>query len=410
MTMRRRFMTGAVLVAALLAVVWFGLGRVQSQTSLSATTLSSAVTTTDGLTINLTSGSSVSSGDLLFVDREAMRVTAIVGNVASVARGVEGTQGMTHRILAKVWMGAPGRFYQNEPAGSCTAASELYAPRIVLPSGNVFDCTNGTWARRINGSEDSVGGNYAHTGEVTYQGRVFARESFDQTYFIMQDDATPKSLTDTEVNVVFGSPIGIITFREEQNKTVSSWVVDDGRLAIAGDDTTTLEGVEIVMGWTTTNEGWIVAGTSGACFTVNLTLTDISGTNELLIGWRQNEAFQDGAVYTGYSDWSLVGVNNVDGSIFGINEIQGGGTLSDDSGVNMADGETRTFKSCISATGVPTAFYTAASGTTFTQIALATGSGAKTAGDQMIPVIFFLTSGTDGPTPYINWMEVSAAP
>lgn len=253
-------------------------------------------------------------------------------------------------------------------------------------------------------------GDPVYTGDPLHSGRHLFRESFDQGYFIMQDDATPKSVTDNEMNVVFGSPIGIITYHEEVTKTASSWVIADGVLNISGDNDADNEGVEIRLGWNVTTEGWIVAQTSGACFTVNLTLGDISGTDQLLIGWVQNEAYSATNTYTAYSDWSLVGVNNVDGSIFSLAEVAGGGTLSDDSGVNMADGETRTLRSCVLANGTRTASYTAAGGSTFTAITLTNGVTAHTAGDQLLPMITFLSAGTDGADVTINWMEVSALP
>ena len=248
--------------------------------------------------------------------------------------------------------------------------------------------------------------NLSSTG-LEVHGRLMARESFDQAYFIMQDDATAKSVADNEINVVFGSPVGIITFHEEVTKTTSSWIVADGVLDIKGDNDADNEGVEIRIGWNSTNEGMLVAQTSGACFTVNLTLGDISGTDQMFIGWVQNEAYNATNTYTAYNDWSLVGVNNVDGSIFSLIEVNAGGTLSDDSTVNFADGETRTLRSCILADGTRTASYTAAGGTTFTDITLANGTTAHTAGDQLVPMITFLSTLTDGADITINWMEVS---
>ena len=96
--------------------------------------------------------------------------------------------------------------------------------------------------------------------------------------------------------------------------------------------------MEIVIGGegTSTTTGVLVAGTNGACFSVSITLTDISGTDQLGIGWRQNETFSNTGLYNTYTVWNFVGVNNVDGSIFSEQEVSEA-TDQDDSGVNWGD-------------------------------------------------------------------------
>jgi hypothetical protein len=314
--------------------------------------------------------------------------------------GTSGGLGLTcYSVQPDVWRGSLTVTPPAPGISTTGSGAEVHAtaPTVTAPTLTDAVVTAGT----LNG---------VFGGTPTFTGGHYVRESFDQGYFVMQDDATPKSVTDNEINVVFGSPVGIITYHEEVSKTLSSWIIADGVLNIQGDNDADNEGVEIRLGWNVTTDGWIVAGTSGACFTVNLTLGDISGTDQFLIGWVQNEAYNATNTYTGYSDWSLVGVNNVDGSIFSLSEVAGGGTLSDDSGVNMADGETRTLRSCITTAGVPTAEYTANGGTTFTSITITNGVTAHTAGDQLLPMITFLTAGTDGAEPRINWIQVSALP
>jgi hypothetical protein len=255
------------------------------------------------------------------------------------------------------------------------------------------------------------------TGTAAVEGRLFARDSFDQGYFVHQDDMSAKSVTDAEVNIVHGSPLGLISYREELGKTASSWLVADGTLDIKGDNTTNDEGVEIVFGGhgTVTTEGMIIAGTSGACLSASITNTDISGTDQLLIGWRQNETFTDVANYAGYTVWNVVGVNNVDGSIVSLQEVSEA-TDSDDSAVNMADGEARAFKVCISTAGVPTAYYSdalddaEATGVTYNAITMTETGSTLTAGTQLWPFLTFLAAGTDGPSPLIHWVQLEAEP
>lgn len=240
---------------------------------------------------------------------------------------------------------------------------------------------------------------------------VLLRDNFSQPHYVRTVSSTAfgaaKTLTDAATNMVLGSPLGIIQFREELAKTTSSWVDANGTLDITADNTTNDEGVEIALGDSVGGAGgWVVSrsATNGAgCFAVNFTIALIAGTDQFVIGWRKAEAFQDVAAYAGYADWSVVGINNVDGSIFSLGEVNGGGTLSDDSGVNAANGETHTLKSCIAATtGVPSAYLDGL------PITMTNSGTAKTSAIAMYPFISYLQAGgavDAGIT--INWMELT---
>lgn len=383
----------------------------EAQTTLNSTTTATAVGATDDQ-VRLASTSNVSVGDRLVIDDEGMTVRTVSSPVVTVTRG----QRKTHARGAKVWTGANARFFSDVPSGSCTATSELYTPHIVLnaPAAGrteMYDCSGGFWAKRVSGNAYAVGGDRVDYGDVTLAGRRMARDSFEQGYFIHQDDLTAKSLTDNENNIVHGSPLGLISYREELTKTVSSWVIADGTLDISADDTTDNDGVEFVFGGngSTTTEGVIVAGTSGACLSASITIADISGTDQVQIGWRQNEAFE-ATNLNAYTVWNTVGVNNVDGSIMSSQEV-GEATDTDDSGVNYADAETRLLKVCISAAGVPTAFYTAASGneSAYVPITMTETGSTLTAGVQLWPYLTYMAAGTDGADVVVNWIQLEAA-
>lgn len=304
--------------------------------------------------------------------------------------------------------------YAVATAGPSLEVLPAAAGAATTGTGNEVHATSPTITTPVLTTPDiNAGGSLdgTFTGEATFSGRLLARESFDQPHLVREEDFTAKVVTDNGVMVVFGSPVGIIKYHEEVTKTASSWVEVDGLLNIQGDNDADNEGVEIYLGDEDDQAtGWIVAGTTGLCFEVSITIGDISGTDQFLIGWRQNEAFNATNTYTSYSDWSVVGINNVDGSIFSLAEVEGGGTLSDDSGVNAADGDTRQLRSCILANGTRTAAYTANGGTTYTSITLVNGVTAHTAGDQMNPFITFLSAGTDGAEPKINWFQITALP
>ena len=245
----------------------------------------------------------------------------------------------------------------------------------------------------------------ASTG-ISVAGQVLPRESFIEPLMVFEQDFSPKVLTDGATNYVLGSPLGLITYREELGKTASSWIISaTNKLDITADDTTDDEGVEVVLGdgLVTDASAWLTTGTTGGCFEVNFTVALIAGTDQFVIGWRQNEAFRSDNVYTGYADWSVVGINNVDGSVFSLGEVAGAGTISDDSGTNAANAGTYTLKSCINAsTRVPTAYLDG------TAITMTSSGTAKTAARKMNPFISYLQAGgavDAGIT--VNWMAVT---
>lgn len=121
-------------------------GAASAQTSLNSTTISTAVTAATN-TVVLASGTNVAAGDILFVDREAMLINSISSATAQVRRGWAGTAARAHAAGATVYTGVPSRFYNTEVVGTCTATAELYTPRVVLPTGNVYQCQNSIWQK-----------------------------------------------------------------------------------------------------------------------------------------------------------------------------------------------------------------------------------------------------------------------
>lgn len=135
--------TGAVLLALLLAIGAPVL--LYAQTALNSTTLSAAVTLTT-TQITVASASTIAVNDVLVVDKEAMIVTAISGTTLQVKRGMIGTDSAPHPSAALVYTGTPDKFGSGSrpPSGACTRSAELFLPRVVLPGGDVYDCTVGT--------------------------------------------------------------------------------------------------------------------------------------------------------------------------------------------------------------------------------------------------------------------------
>lgn len=170
---RRSLLSTALTVAMLLA----GLATAFAQVTLNTTTNTAAINATQTL-FPLTSVSNITVKDGLFIDREFMRVNAIdtVALTVTVTRGQQGTSARTHTTGAPVYTGPYGRFYLKEVVGSCTASAEEFLPHIVLPSGNVYQCSSGEWVvyrlagfrERDNGRNDG-GGTYLTAGALTVQ-------------------------------------------------------------------------------------------------------------------------------------------------------------------------------------------------------------------------------------------------
>lgn len=120
---------------------------VLAQTAVNATTLSAAITNTQ-TTVTVASASTMAVGDVVFVDREAMKIVSLSSTTLRVIRAQQGTAGMAHASAALVYSGTPDRFGTTQPSGACTRSAEQFLPRILPALGQVWDCPvgTGTWS------------------------------------------------------------------------------------------------------------------------------------------------------------------------------------------------------------------------------------------------------------------------
>lgn len=116
-----------------------------SQATLTSTTLSAAATV-GATTISVASATGVVVGDLAFVDKEAMIVTAISGTDLTVRRGAGGVQA-AHPNASKIYIDPPDFFILGERSGTCTRATvfPLVLPQINTNDGRAYDCINSVW-------------------------------------------------------------------------------------------------------------------------------------------------------------------------------------------------------------------------------------------------------------------------
>lgn len=113
-------------------------------TAMTHTTLSAAVTASAD-SVSLTSATGVSSGTILFIDREFMVVTSISGTVAKVDRSRMAGIQSGHASGAKVLLADPedGYFIGYDKAGY--EASPAKYPLVNIHTGEIFQNFNGAW-------------------------------------------------------------------------------------------------------------------------------------------------------------------------------------------------------------------------------------------------------------------------
>ncbi len=119
-----------------------------AQTALTTTALSTGVTES-ATTIQVASATGFDAEDIVFIDREALRVTGVNGTSITVQRGWAGTAARAHVAGSLAYVAAPGAYIQGAPpSGACTRTSNQFLPRILLPAGVIYDCpvgANANW-------------------------------------------------------------------------------------------------------------------------------------------------------------------------------------------------------------------------------------------------------------------------
>lgn len=127
-----------------LALVLFAVSAM-AQTSLTQTSLSSAIGSSSVTTVRVASATGISTSPqtILFVDNEAMFVTGVSGTAISVIRGYASTLAVPHISGAMVLAGPPQAYIAFTPSGSCTNGQGVfaYSPVVNLKDGNQWLCS-----------------------------------------------------------------------------------------------------------------------------------------------------------------------------------------------------------------------------------------------------------------------------
>lgn len=156
-------MTKLLRILALLGLPILALAQ---QNTLTTTTISSAVTSTNTNYIIVASvtginaptlggggitGTQGGSGSALFIDNELMTVISINSSSKTVyvQRGTNGTRAATHAANQLVWIGGDPTWFSGatvgtHPQGTCTAANLYIVPDIHILDGTIWNCDSGS--------------------------------------------------------------------------------------------------------------------------------------------------------------------------------------------------------------------------------------------------------------------------
>jgi hypothetical protein len=125
-------------------------------------------------------GISVDPQTILFIDREAMRVTAISGTNITVRRGTDGTAAVGHISGAGILLGRPDWFmaYDPPPGGACTTASTYVTPWLNIRTGDQWLCSSveKRWVAGFGNSKWPLGVTSTHasgTAAMVVSGPLF---------------------------------------------------------------------------------------------------------------------------------------------------------------------------------------------------------------------------------------------
>jgi len=255
----------------------------------------------------------------------------------------------------------------------------------VTPDVQVYSSTAAAWYTFA-----SVDIAQTFTGTQTFSGAVVANGDFtagdneDDTFTVdavpafrikhenfgqvgcaqaFEEDLTAAVVTDAGENIILMpcSQIGVIAYRLEAPdggalaETLAPFTVDGVLSLDTFADDVANEGVELVF-------GSFGPDMLGAYFDedadvdmyaeVSVTITDFSDVDDLWFGWIVQEAYDDPPASDTFDTSALFVISDAAGDLDIETELNGGGTLNDDTGVTWGDGATHVLKVVVGADAV----------------------------------------------------------
>lgn len=134
------------LLSASLLLLFLTAAGLQAQTSLTTTTLSTAMTDTSGTLVVVASATGMTAAGTganlvyLYIDQEVMIVRAVSGTNISVSRGALGSRSMTHQVNSLIYVAPPAAITSVDLNGSCTATNQVYLPIINYRTYTLWNC------------------------------------------------------------------------------------------------------------------------------------------------------------------------------------------------------------------------------------------------------------------------------
>ena len=253
-------------------------------------------------------------------------------------------------------------------------------------------------------------------GPVTY--RVF-REDFDYVGAkYLEFDFTASVLTDAGHNIILmpTSQLGVIGWITESSDGLSGQPEVFGAQSL---DTTTLaddidnDALELCFGCFSPvntiglqSSVWFDEDTSSSTYCeISLTLADITETDEVWFGWRLQEDQANPPTSTATNTMAYFIVQDNAGDLDIETELNGGGTLNDDTGIAWADTETKVLR----VTALADSVSFAVDGTAVTQTNAVLNFDAT---DRAV-CVFGFTNVTGDATPelgaVINYVEIGVS-
>jgi hypothetical protein len=265
----------------------------------------------------------------------------------------------------------------------------------------VGDQPNGRVAGGTGTGLVTVYGDLTVTGSVNPEYTELFAEGASKGLAAIQLDGTVADGTAGAYNMIYtGSGHAFLAVALGAGQTITTPTMAAGGLDITGDQADN-EGFDITAGYLGASGRPMIPGTDPAFqFCATITVTDVSDTDELFVGWRKLETVQ--ATDANYDTYAQIGIiaSAATAAIQINTEDDGGGATTTDTTDTWADAATKALCVKVSSAGAVTYTINGAAPT-------ATAAFTFDDGEPVIPTIRFLHAGAADCVPVVSRWEVS---